>query len=149
MSTTRPASTGSDGHSCAFLFTMDLEPQETFTMRLVVGLHAAVACQIVFGCILPHISHVTPPDAFVNISFMILGAGIVVILIVGGLNRSNRSADADIIDRRCRGMFPITCASLRIAVMHFLGLSPGLGCNAPLSASFLNLGRNLRSARPW
>jgi hypothetical protein len=145
--TVLPTSPGSDGRTSAFFFKMDVKRQGAFVMRLVVGplllvvilswsvfwmdhasvgdrmsvsfvgLLTAVAYQIVLGDILPHISYLTPVNVFVNISFMIMCASIVVNLIVGEYNRSNRTDDADMLDRRCRRIFPITYASLLIAMM--------------------------------
>ena len=74
-------------------------------MCLIVGLLAAVAYQGVLGGLSPHISHVSPLETFWNISFMTAYAGIAVNLVGGGLKHCNRSAAADIIDRRCRRMF--------------------------------------------
>jgi hypothetical protein len=61
---------------------------------------------------MPHISYLTPVNVFVNISFMMMCASIVVNLIVGELNRENRAAAADAIDNRCKVVFPIVYAAL-------------------------------------
>ena len=145
--TVLPTQPGSDKRTSAFVFEMDVKRQGAFVMRLVVGplllvvvlswsvfwmdhasvgdrmsvsfvgLLTAVAYQIVLGDILPHISYLTPVNVFVNISFIIMCASIVVNLVVGELNRSNRSAEADILDKKCRKVFPIVYASLLLATM--------------------------------
>lgn len=150
--TVLPTSPGSDGRTSAFFFEMDVKRQGAFVMRLVVGplllvvilswsvfwmdhasvgdrmsvsfvgLLTAVAYQIVLGDILPHISYLTPVNVFVNISFAIMCASIVVNLIVGEYNRSNRSADADILDKRCRKIFPVVYASLLVITMLFFAV---------------------------
>jgi len=137
----------------AIVFEMDVERQGQFVMRLVigplllvvilswsvfwmdhssvgdrmsvsfVGLLTAVAYQIVLGDILPHISYLTPVNVFVNISFMIMCASIVVNLIVGEFNRSNRGVEADELDRWCRKIFPITYFSLLLLMILFFALA--------------------------
>lgn len=150
--TVLPTSPGTDQRTSAFFFEMEVKRQGAFVMRLVVGplllvvvlswsvfwmdrasvgdrmsvsfvgLLTAVAYQIVLSDILPHISYLTPVNVFVNISFMIMCASIVVNLVVGELNRSNRSADADILDKKCRRVFPIVYASLLLATMLFFAV---------------------------
>ena len=72
-----------------------------------VGLLTAVAYQIILGDILPHIAYLTPVNVFVNLSFILMCASIVVNLIVGELNRSGRGAKADRLDNRCKVVFPV------------------------------------------
>jgi hypothetical protein len=150
--TVLPTSPGADGRTSAFVLEMDVKRQGAFVMRLVVGplllvvilswsvfwmdhssvgdrmavsfvgLLTAVAYQIVLGDILPHISYLTPVNVFVNVSFMIMCASIVVNLIVGEFNRSNRAAEADILDRRCRKIFPLVYASLLAGTMLFFAI---------------------------
>jgi len=150
--TVLPTSPGRDGGTSAFVYEMDVKREGAFIMRLVigplllvvvlswsvfwmdhasvgdrmsvsfVGLLTAVAYQIVLGDILPHISYLTPVNVFVNFSFMIMCASIVVNLVVGELNRSNRSADADILDRRCRKIFPIVYAALLLGTILFFAI---------------------------
>lgn len=81
-----------------------------------VGLLTAVAYQIVLGEILPHVSYLTPVNVFVNLSFMVMCASIVINLIVGELNRSGRGDQADALDNRCKVVFPAVYLSL-IAVV--------------------------------
>jgi len=79
-----------------------------------VGLLTAVAYQIILGDILPHIAYLTPVNVFVNLSFIVMCASIVVNLIVGELNRSGRGTMADTLDNRCKVIFPIVYLSLII-----------------------------------
>ena len=150
--TVLPTTLDTDGRTSAFVFEMDVKRQGAFVMRLVigplllvvilswsvfwmdhssvgdrmavsfVGLLTAVAYQIVLGDILPHISYLTPVNVFVNVSFMIMCASIVVNLVVGEFNRSNRTAEADILDRRCRKIFPIAYATLLLGTMVFFAI---------------------------
>lgn len=140
---------GVEGHTSSFVFQMDIQRQGIFVLRLVVGplllvvilswsvfwmdhssvgdrmsvsfvgLLTAVAYQIVLGDILPHISYLTPVNVFVNFSFIIMCASIVVNLIVGEFNRSNRSAEADKLDRRCRKIFPVVYFSVVLFIIIF------------------------------
>jgi hypothetical protein len=137
-----PTAPGSKEQTSVFVFELDVKRQSAYIMRLVVlplflvvvlswsvfwmdrasvgdrmsvsfvGLLTAVAYQIVLGDIMPHISYLTPVNVFVNISFMMMCASIVVNLIVGELNRENRAAAADAIDNRCKVVFPIVYAAL-------------------------------------
>lgn len=137
-----PTTFGSKEPTSVVVFELDVKRQSAFIMRLVVlplflvvilswsvfwmdrasvgdrmsvsfvGLLTAVAYQIVLGDIMPHISYLTPINVFVNISFTIMCASIVINLIVGELNRENRAATADFIDNRCKVIFPIVYAAL-------------------------------------
>lgn len=152
QNTVPPTAPGMKTPTSTLVFEMDVARQGQFVMRLVilplllvvilswsvfwmdhssvgdrmsvsfVGLLTAVAYQIVLGDILPHISYLTPVNVFVNISFMIMCASIVVNLIVGELNRSNLPAKADLIDRRCRKLFPITYFSLLLFMVLFFAI---------------------------
>jgi hypothetical protein len=87
-----------------------------------VGLLTAVAYQIVLGDILPHIAYLTPVNVFVNISFVVMCASIVVNLIVGELNRENRGQEADILDNRCKKIFPAVYLSLLVLTVLIFAL---------------------------
>lgn len=143
---------GRDGRISTLVFGMEVKRQGLFVLRLVVGplllvvilswsvfwmdhssvgdrmsvsfvgLLTAVAYQIVLGDILPHISYLTPVNVFVNASFMVMCASIIVNLIVGELNRSNLSAKADLIDRRCRKIFPLVYFSLIFFITAFFAI---------------------------
>jgi hypothetical protein len=132
-----PTNPGSNQPTSTLLVEMDVKRSPMFVLRLVVGplflvvvlswsvfwmdrasvgdrmsvsfvgLLTAVAYQIILGDILPHIAYLTPVNVFVNLSFMLMCASIVVNLIVGELNRSGRGAKADTLDNRCKVAFPV------------------------------------------
>lgn len=127
-----------------FVFEMELKRQFMFVMRLVimplflvvilswsvfwmdrasigdrmsvsfVGLLTVVAYQIVLGDILPHISYLTLTNVFVNFSFMLMCATIVVNLFVGEFDRSGRGEASNRLDLRCRWIFPLVYGILII-----------------------------------
>lgn len=120
-----------------FVFGMEIERQAMFVLRLVVlplflvvvlswsvfwmdraslgdrmsvsfvGLLTVVAYQIVLGDILPRFSYVTLINAFLNFSFFVMCATIVVNLVVGELDKSGHSERSNRLDRTCRWMFPV------------------------------------------
>jgi len=72
-----------------------------------VGILTAVAYQNVLGDVLPHISYFTWLNAFVNLSFLVMCASIVENLIVGTYDKQGKSDIGDLIDYRCRRIFPL------------------------------------------
>ncbi len=72
-----------------------------------VGLLTVVAYQIVLGDILPQIAYLTLINVFVNFSFMLMCATIVVNLIVGEYDRRGKPEVGNLLDKRCRRIFPI------------------------------------------
>jgi hypothetical protein len=137
-----PTTPGSDRTTPALVVELDVKRQPLFVLRLVVGplflvvvlswsvfwmdrasvgdrmsvsfvgLLTAVAYQIILGEILPHIAYLTPVNVFVNLSFIVMCASIVINLIVGELNRSGRGDKADALDKRCKVLFPVVYLSL-------------------------------------
>ncbi len=88
-----------------------------------VGILTAVAYQIVLGDRLPQISYVTFINGFLNISFLMMSATIVVNLLIGSLDKKGHVARADLIESRSRWIFPITylvLVSLGLAASFFL-----------------------------
>ncbi len=81
-----------------------------------VGILTAVAYQIVVGDILPHISYVTLMNGFLNLSFLAMCATVVINLVVGSCDRRGRSNLGDIIDRRCRFLFPLSYFGSLLAI---------------------------------
>jgi hypothetical protein len=77
-----------------------------------VGILTAVAYQIVIGDLLPHMSYFTLMNGFVNISFFIMGATVVVNIVVGAYDKHGRSDIGDRIDFRCRWIFPLVYAGM-------------------------------------
>ena len=144
-----PTAPGSDRPTPALVVELDVKRQPLFVLRLVVGplflvvvlswsvfwmdrasvgdrmsvsfvgLLTAVAYQIILGEILPHIAYLTPVNVFVNLSFMVMCASIVINLIVGELNRSGRGDKADALDKRCKVLFPVVYLSL-IAIVSVI-----------------------------
>ena len=72
-----------------------------------VGILTAVAYQIVVGDLLPHVSYITLTHAFLNFSSFIMCATVVINLYVGACDRKGKTELGDIIDRRCRWIFPL------------------------------------------
>jgi len=77
-----------------------------------IGILTAVAYQIVIGDLLPHMSYFTLMNGFLNISFLIMGATVLVNIMVGAYDKQGRSDIGDRIDFRCRWIFPLAYAGL-------------------------------------
>lgn len=71
-----------------------------------VGILTAVAYQIVVGDHLPHVSYFTLMHAFLNLSFVVMCATVVVNLAVGECDKRGLPGLGDRIDRACRWIFP-------------------------------------------
>jgi hypothetical protein len=72
-----------------------------------IGILTAVAYQIVVSEVLPHISYVTLMNGFLQLSFLVMCATVVVNLVVGSLDKRGEVAAGDRVDRRCRWIFPL------------------------------------------
>ena len=72
-----------------------------------IGLLTVVAFQLVVEGKLPDIPYLTVIGAFLLINYVLLAATIVVNLRVGYLDRHGRRPEGDVIDRRCRWIFPL------------------------------------------
>ena len=72
-----------------------------------IGILTAVAYQFIVSGILPHFSYFTLMNAFMNLSFLVMCATVVINLIVGGYDKKGRSDAGDLIDYRCRWIFPL------------------------------------------
>jgi len=81
-----------------------------------IGILTVVAYQIVLAEILPRISYLTLMNGFLNMSFFVVCASVVVSLWVGSLDRQGQTAAGDRIDRRCRWIFPLAYAGLLLVV---------------------------------
>jgi hypothetical protein len=129
---------GRTGVASAFVVSMDVQRESFFMVRLVIfplmlivmlswsvfwmdrsslgdrisvsfiGILTAVAYQIVVSEILPHISYMTLMNGFLNLSFFIMCATVVINLVVGALDRQGREEAGNLVDRRCRWIFPLT-----------------------------------------
>jgi hypothetical protein len=130
------ASVGSSDAASAFLVTMHVKRKPMFMLRLVVlpmilivllswsvfwmdrssvsdrmsvsfvGLLAAVAYQITLVGIVPNVSYFTLMNEFLNLSFLLMCATVVVNLYVAYADRQGADL-GDRIDRRCRWIFPL------------------------------------------
>jgi hypothetical protein len=136
----------SSGKSSEFVVTFNVQRDPLFTLRLVglplalivmlswsvfwmersslgdrisvsfVGILTAVAYQIVVGDLLPHVSYITVMHSFLNFSFFVMCASVVINLIVGACDKNGKNALGDLIDRRCRLIFPITYFGMLIVI---------------------------------
>ncbi len=86
-----------------------------------VALLTVVAYQIVLGDTLPRIAYLTVINLFLNISFIIVCATILVNLIVGEYDRSGRAEAGNRLDLRCRRIFPLAYLGLMLLVA-FIGI---------------------------
>lgn len=142
-------SAGVSGESSEFVVTFNVQRNPLFTLRLVglplalivmlswsvfwmersslgdrigvsfVGILTAVAYQIVVGDLLPHVSYITVMHAFLNFSFFIMCGTVVINLVVGACDKNGKSALGDLIDRRCRWIFPMTYLGLMGVIAVF------------------------------
>ncbi len=81
-----------------------------------IGILTGVAYQLVMGDVLPRISYFTLTHAFLNISFLTMSATVVVNLVVGGLDKRGSYELGDLIDHRCRWIFPLTYFGLILVI---------------------------------
>ena len=82
-----------------------------------IGILTVVAYQIVLSEILPRISYLTLTNGFLNLSFFVMCASVVVSLWVGWLDRHGQTAAGDRIDRRCRWGFPVLYSGLLLLLV--------------------------------
>jgi hypothetical protein len=138
---------GRGGVASVFVVSMDVQRKPFFMVRLVVfplvlivmlswsvfwmeksslgdrtsvsfiGILTAVAYQIVVSEILLHISYMTLMHGFLNLSFLIMCATVMVNLVVGALDRQGRYEAGDRVDRGCRWIFPVTYFGLILVMV--------------------------------
>jgi hypothetical protein len=84
-----------------------------------IGILTVVAYQIVLSEILPRISYMTLMNGFLNMSFFVICASVVINLWVGHLDRFGQTLAGDRIDRRCRWLFPLVYFGL-LGLVAFL-----------------------------
>ncbi|MGB6923613.1 MAG: hypothetical protein WBE08_09150 [Methyloceanibacter sp.] len=77
-----------------------------------IGILTAVAYQVVMNDILPRIAYMTWINGFLNFSFLMMVATVIVNLVVGGLDQQGRVEVAHRIDYLCRWVFPIAYFAL-------------------------------------
>jgi hypothetical protein len=143
----RASYAGRRGIASTLVVSMDVERKSFFMVRLVVvplmlivmlswsvfwmerslladrisisfiGILTAVAYQIVVSEIQPDISYMTLMHGFLNLSFFIMCATVVISLVVGALDQGGNSDAGDRIDRRCRWIFPVTYLGLILVMV--------------------------------
>lgn len=144
--------TGTGGKSSVFILTLEMRRQSFFMVRLVlmplvlivvlswsvfwmdrsslgdrmavsfVGILTAVSYQILVSDVMPQISYITFMNGFLSFSFLVMCATAVVNLVVGECDKRGRSGKGDLIDHRCRWIFPAVYFALIVvdAVFSFL-----------------------------
>jgi len=128
---------GTRGSSSTFIVAMDLQRELFYVRRLVViplilivvlswsvfwmehsslgdrinlsfvGILTAVAYQLVISDILPHMSYFTLMTGFLNLSFFVMCATVVMSLVVDACDKKGKPELGDLIDFRCRWIFPL------------------------------------------
>ncbi len=91
-----------------------------------IGVLTVVAYMMVLGEILPRISYITLINAFLNISFLIMCVSAIINLRVSFLDRQGKAALGDLLDRRCRWIFPLTYFGLILVSAFIAFLLPPL-----------------------
>ncbi len=71
-----------------------------------------MAYQVVMSELLPRIAYITWMNAFLNVSFLTMVGTVVVNLVVGSFDQQGKPEIGDLIDRRCRWIFPLAYFSL-------------------------------------
>lgn len=84
-----------------------------------IGILTAVAYQITMSDQMPKIAYPTLMHAFLTLSFVTMGATVVINLLVGELDKKGKHQVGDRIDRRCRWLFPLAYLSL-VALSAFI-----------------------------
>lgn len=82
-----------------------------------VGILTAVAYQIMLVGIVPNVSYVTLMNGFLNLSFLLMCATVVVNLVVGASDKNGQLQRGDLIDRRCRWIFPLVYFILNVILL--------------------------------
>jgi len=128
---------GKQGASSTFTVAMEVQRRPFFVIRLVViplvlivmlswsvfwmersslgdrinvsfiGILTAVAYQNLVSEIVPHMSYFTLVNGFLNLSFLVMCATVVVNLVVGAYDKHGKSDVGDLFDYRCRWIFPL------------------------------------------
>ncbi len=82
-----------------------------------IGILTSVAYQNVLSESVPSISYFTLMHGFLNLSFFTMCATIVINLVVGAADKKGQYERGDIIDRRCRWIFPCTYFGLMLVML--------------------------------
>ena len=138
---------GKSGASSTFTVKMDVQRKPFFIVRLVfiplalivilswsvfwmersslgdrinvsfIGILTAVVYQNLVADILPQMSYFTLTNGFLNLSFLIMCATVAVNLVVGAYDKHGKSDIGDIIDYRCRWIFPLVYFGLLLLMV--------------------------------
>jgi hypothetical protein len=81
-----------------------------------IGILTAVAYQNVVSSLSPHISYVTLMMGMVNISYLTMCASVVVNLVVGAYEQKGMVKFGELIDIRCRWLFPTVYFGLLVLI---------------------------------
>lgn len=73
-----------------------------------IGILTSVSYQSLMSDTLPRIAYVTLMHGFLNLAFLTMCATVVINLVVGALDKNGMREAGDLLDRRCRWIFPIT-----------------------------------------
>lgn len=128
---------GHRGVASAFVASVDVERDSFYARRLVVlplivivllsfsvfwmdrstlgdrisvsfiGILTGVAYQWIVNESLPHVSYVTLMHGILSLSFLTMSATVVVNITVGTLDRRGKHELGDLVDQRCRWLFPL------------------------------------------
>lgn len=82
-----------------------------------IGILTAVSYQIVMGDSMPRIAYFTLIHSFMYFSFLTMCATVVINLVVGSLDKKKQFLFGDLIDRRCRWIFPLAYFSVLLAIL--------------------------------
>ena len=72
-----------------------------------VGILTAVAYQSMVSSIMPQISYTTVIHGFLYISFVLMCATVIINLMVGTYDQRGEFERGDLVDKRCRWIFPL------------------------------------------
>ena len=89
------------------IFWMDRESLSNRMDISFIALLTVVAFQIMVEQALPAIPDVTLMAGFLALNYLLIAATIIINLRVDHLDRSDRRLDGDVLDRRCRWIFPL------------------------------------------
>lgn len=137
---------GSSGVASSLVLAIDVDRQSFYIMRLVVmplalivvlsfavfwmdrsslgdrisvsfiGILTGVTYQLVMSSSLPQIAYPTVMHAFLYLSFLVMCATVVINLVVGSMDKRQRFAAGDRVDRLCRWIFPVGYACVLAAL---------------------------------
>lgn len=83
-----------------------------------IGILTAVTYQLVMSDIQPRISYVTFMNGFLNISFFLMCATVVINLVVGEFDKKGKFKVGDRIDFHCRWIFPLTFIGIILVLLY-------------------------------